>query len=102
VAMASRLFHLYDVRKMDLPAQERESSLKYMTRSLGVMSGGEGELLFLLWIAVDNSRILHSSFFHLSRILAPSCFILLCTLRFSLNSYIVRLRRWLSGRSHRC
>ena len=58
MAMASRLFHLYDVRKMDMPAQERESSLKYMTRSLGVMGGGEGELLFLLWIAIDNSPVL--------------------------------------------
>ena len=26
VAMASRLFHIYDIRKMDLPAQQRESS----------------------------------------------------------------------------
>ncbi|KAG2008949.1 other/FunK1 protein kinase [Coprinopsis cinerea AmutBmut pab1-1] len=32
--MASRLFHIYDVRNMSKPMQERESSLKYMTRSL--------------------------------------------------------------------
>jgi len=42
VAMASRLFSIYDIRKMDVPAQQRESSLKFMTRSLGVMSTGEG------------------------------------------------------------
>ncbi|KAJ7597621.1 WD40 repeat-like protein [Mycena floridula] len=42
VAMASRLFHIYDVRKMDMPAQERESSLKFMTRSLACMTDGQG------------------------------------------------------------
>ncbi|KAH7929920.1 WD40 repeat-like protein [Leucogyrophana mollusca] len=42
VAMASRLFHIYDVRKMDMPAQQRESSLKYMTRSLACMADGQG------------------------------------------------------------
>ncbi|KIK03821.1 hypothetical protein K443DRAFT_461558 [Laccaria amethystina LaAM-08-1] len=42
VAMASRLFHIYDVRKMDIPAQQRESSLKYMTRSLACMPDGQG------------------------------------------------------------
>ncbi|KAF8641345.1 hypothetical protein AX16_010043 [Volvariella volvacea WC 439] len=42
VAMASRLFNIYDVRKMDAPTQQRESSLKYLTRSLACMPGGEG------------------------------------------------------------
>ncbi|KAF8963712.1 WD40-repeat-containing domain protein [Flammula alnicola] len=42
VAMASRLFHIYDIRKMDTPAQQRESSLKYMTRSLACMPDGQG------------------------------------------------------------
>ncbi|KAL0566907.1 mitotic spindle checkpoint protein Bub3 [Marasmius crinis-equi] len=42
VAMASRLFNIYDVRKMDMPAQQRESSLKYMTRSVACMVSGEG------------------------------------------------------------
>ncbi|KAJ3505650.1 hypothetical protein NLJ89_g7306 [Agrocybe chaxingu] len=42
VAMASRLFHIYDIRKMDTPAQQRESSLKYMTRSLACMPDGGG------------------------------------------------------------
>ncbi|ESK87306.1 mitotic checkpoint protein [Moniliophthora roreri MCA 2997] len=42
VAMASRLFNIYDVRKMDMPAQQRESSLKYMTRSIACMVTGEG------------------------------------------------------------
>lgn len=45
VAMASRLFHIYDVRKMggNEPAQTRESSLKFMTRSLACMADGQGE-----------------------------------------------------------
>ncbi|EIN08222.1 WD40 repeat-like protein [Punctularia strigosozonata HHB-11173 SS5] len=42
VAMASRLFHIFDIRKMDRPTQERESSLKYMTRSLACMVDGQG------------------------------------------------------------
>ncbi|TFK39202.1 WD40-repeat-containing domain protein [Crucibulum laeve] len=42
VAMASRLFNIYDIRKMDQPAQQRESSLKYMTRSLACMPDGQG------------------------------------------------------------
>lgn len=43
VSMASRLFHIYDIRKMDSPAQERESSLKFMTRSLACMVDGQGK-----------------------------------------------------------
>ena len=43
VAMASRMFHIYDIRKMDAPAQQRESSLKFMTRSLACMVDGQGE-----------------------------------------------------------
>ncbi|KAF8626052.1 hypothetical protein AX15_005106 [Amanita polypyramis BW_CC] len=42
IAMASRLFHIYDIRRMDTPSQIRESSLKYMTRSLACMPTGEG------------------------------------------------------------
>jgi hypothetical protein len=42
VAMASRLFNIYDIRKMDSPAQQRESSLKFMTRSLACMVDGQG------------------------------------------------------------
>ena len=45
VAMASRLFHIFDVRKMDKPAQERESSLKFLTRGLACMVDGQGALL---------------------------------------------------------
>lgn len=41
-AMASRLFQIYDVRNMRMPMQQRESSLKYMTRSLACMPSGEG------------------------------------------------------------
>ncbi|KAF9031621.1 hypothetical protein BJ165DRAFT_1572045, partial [Panaeolus papilionaceus] len=42
IAMAGCLFHIYDIRKMDAPAHQRESSLKYMTRSLAFMHGGQG------------------------------------------------------------
>ncbi|KAH9836158.1 WD40 repeat-like protein [Rhodofomes roseus] len=42
VAMASRLFHIYDIRKMDEPAQIRDSSLKFMTRALACMTDGQG------------------------------------------------------------
>jgi cell cycle arrest protein BUB3 len=45
VAMASRLFHIYDIRKMDVPEQQRESSLKFMTRSLACMADGQGKSL---------------------------------------------------------
>jgi cell cycle arrest protein BUB3 len=43
VAMASRLFFIYDIRNMEAPIQERESSLKFMTRSLACMADGQGE-----------------------------------------------------------
>ncbi|KAH8832792.1 WD40 repeat-like protein [Flagelloscypha sp. PMI_526] len=42
VAMASRLFGIWDLRNLAGPVEERESSLKYMTRSLGCMLDGEG------------------------------------------------------------
>jgi cell cycle arrest protein BUB3 len=43
VALASRLFRLYDVRNLGAgPTQERESSLKFMTRSLACMATGQG------------------------------------------------------------
>ncbi|TFL04660.1 WD40-repeat-containing domain protein [Pterulicium gracile] len=42
VAQASRLFDIYDLRKMDKPVYERESSLKFMTRSLACMANGDG------------------------------------------------------------
>ncbi|KAG8217019.1 WD40 repeat-like protein [Butyriboletus roseoflavus] len=44
VAMASRLFHIYDIRKMSEPAQTRESSLKFMTRSLACMADWAGSV----------------------------------------------------------
>lgn len=47
VAMASRLFNIYDIRKMDAAAQTRESSLKFMTRALACMADGQGESLFV-------------------------------------------------------
>ncbi|KAK0193158.1 WD40-repeat-containing domain protein [Armillaria mellea] len=42
LAMASRLVRIYDTRRMEAPLQERESSLKYLTRSLACMANGEG------------------------------------------------------------
>ncbi|KAI0261891.1 WD40 repeat-like protein [Gloeopeniophorella convolvens] len=42
IALASRLFHIFDIRKMDAPEQTRESSLKFLTRALACMSDGEG------------------------------------------------------------
>jgi cell cycle arrest protein BUB3 len=44
VALASRLFHIYDIRNMKEPVSERESSLKYMTRALACMANGKGQI----------------------------------------------------------
>jgi cell cycle arrest protein BUB3 len=42
VAMAARKFHIYDIRQMEKPKQERESSLRFMTRAVACMPNGEG------------------------------------------------------------
>ena len=42
VGMASRLFHIYDIRKVGEPVQMRESNLKFMLRSLACMADGKG------------------------------------------------------------
>ncbi|CAG7849792.1 Mitotic checkpoint protein BUB3.2 AltName: Full=Protein BUDDING UNINHIBITED BY BENZYMIDAZOL 3.2 [Serendipita indica DSM 11827] len=42
VAMGGRKINIYDVRKMEKPTQERESSLRFMTRALACMPSGEG------------------------------------------------------------
>lgn len=42
VAMAGRKFNIYDVRRMDRPTQERESSLRFMTGAVACMLNGEG------------------------------------------------------------
>jgi WD40 repeat protein len=42
VGMAGRLTEIWDVRKMNEPVQKRESSLKFMTRSVACMHNGEG------------------------------------------------------------
>ncbi|KDQ54325.1 hypothetical protein JAAARDRAFT_38492 [Jaapia argillacea MUCL 33604] len=42
VAMASRLFYIFDIRNMGSPGQQRESSLKFMTRALACMADGQG------------------------------------------------------------
>ncbi|KAG2365925.1 WD40-repeat-containing domain protein [Suillus spraguei] len=46
VSIASRLFHIYDVR-MSEPAQTRKSSLKFMTRSLACMADGQGKSILI-------------------------------------------------------
>jgi len=51
VSMASRLFHIYDVRRMSEPAQTRESSLKFMTRSLACMADGQGESILIPFVS---------------------------------------------------
>ena len=47
LALASRLFYIFDIRKMDAPEQTRESSLKFLTRALACMSDGQGIFPFL-------------------------------------------------------
>ena len=42
VAMASRLFQIWDIRNMQSPVSQRESSLKYMTRAVACMSDQKG------------------------------------------------------------
>ncbi|KIM26668.1 hypothetical protein M408DRAFT_330444 [Serendipita vermifera MAFF 305830] len=42
VAMGGRKINIYDVRKMEKPMQERDSSLRFMTRALACMPTGEG------------------------------------------------------------
>ncbi|KAL0089480.1 WD40-repeat-containing domain protein [Phycomyces blakesleeanus] len=42
VAMANRQVHVYDVRNMDAPLYTRETSLKYMLKSIRCMPNGEG------------------------------------------------------------
>ena len=47
VAMASRLFQIWDVRNMQSPVSQRESSLKYMTRAVACMSDQKGSKLII-------------------------------------------------------
>lgn len=42
VGMAGRAVHVYDIRNMTEPFQRRESSLKYMTRTVRCIPTGEG------------------------------------------------------------
>lgn len=46
VAMSNRIVNIYDIRNTANPFQERESSLKFMTRSVKFMPNGNG--LFLI------------------------------------------------------
>ncbi|KAG8933808.1 hypothetical protein FRC02_011130 [Tulasnella sp. 418] len=42
VAMAGRLVNIYDLRNMVEPTQRRESSLRFMTKTVACMANGEG------------------------------------------------------------
>jgi hypothetical protein len=42
VGMANRLNYVYDIRKLDVPVQLRDSSLKFMTRCLKLTPKGDG------------------------------------------------------------
>lgn len=42
VAMANRKISIFDLRNMEKPKHERESSLRFMTRALACMPSGEG------------------------------------------------------------
>jgi len=63
VAMASRLFQIWDVRNMQSPVSQRESSLKYMTRAVACMSDQKG-LEQIIWAPIERSdnvyRLCHS------------------------------------------
>ena len=63
VAMASRLFQIWDVRNMQSPVSQRESSLKYMTRAVACMSDQKGQEL-IIWTFAGRShniyRLCHS------------------------------------------
>ena len=72
VALASRLFHIFDVRKMDKPEQTRESSLKFLTRALACMSDGEGTLSPTFKFYSYNNSIFNPSF-SLSRVRHGVC-----------------------------
>ena len=58
VAMASRLFQIWDVRNMQSPVSQRESSLKYMTRAVACMSDQKGpqRSIQVLVERPDNTR----------------------------------------------
>ena len=62
VALASRLFHIFDVRKMDKPEQTRESSLKFLTRALACMSNSEGAPCLTLTFPRSPSHSFNSTF----------------------------------------
>lgn len=57
--MANRHIHIYDIRNMKEPWQQRESSLKYMLRSIRLMPNGEGnpnENRMYCWILTNVLR----------------------------------------------
>ena len=42
VGMAGRLVNIWDLRNMNEPLQRRESSLRFMTRTVACMADGTG------------------------------------------------------------
>jgi len=42
VVMGGRKINIFDIRRMEKPTQERDSSLRFMTRALACMPTGEG------------------------------------------------------------
>ena len=56
VAMAARKFNIYDIRMMERPKQERESSLRFMTGAVACMLNGEGALVFTSRIFVKREQ----------------------------------------------
>lgn len=57
VSMSQRHVHVYDVRRMEKPSQERESALKFMTRSVACMVDGKGESGRLCLLASESSEL---------------------------------------------
>lgn len=52
VAMAGRSLYIYDIRNMKETLQQRESSLKYMTRVVRCMPNGEGTV-YCHWTEIE-------------------------------------------------
>lgn len=52
VATAGRIFNIYDIRQLNAPLQQRESSLKYMTRTVKCMPDGQGTFHSML-VTID-------------------------------------------------
>ena len=67
VAMANRQIFVYDIRNMTEPWQTRETSLRYMLKSVRCMPNGEGKLLSSLlfglnYIYIYKIQSIHEDF----------------------------------------